>query len=438
MPLRSIMSPDLCYHPALSLPTEIRLMIWSHVLQRKASSGNLLLTCQSLYWEVSPIFYKFHPFRFKSAEDLCRFATTPTLNTDRNKLIRKLELCIDCLYITDHLGPLPHRHHSIGIQKGREAEVRKHLRAWSDVFDDWDSFSFSSLRSVHVYFRQWAMYHLRAWSAGPCVDPTELCRLVHRLSISKLVCGGAREITQSGLLTLGAVCAFEELVEKKCAQHFLAKQYSNSSKHHLHNRSQQALNRISHRNALTKLELLHYAAYCCQVKLSKSDTQRLLDLRAQHADVNGGQALNYATQANHFRTLKMRKVAIESVIKASVHQDSLFKVWELGVMDTPPWTWVDEICAPSQKWSGEPDRLVNASTEPLHTYLDNGSTDIDDLAFASHTDFDADFARLVDLRGWAARVEQAATYTMDCLCTECEIAVNAGGIAPHGQNGKST
>jgi hypothetical protein len=153
MPPRSAMSPDPHYHPALSLLTEICLIIWNHVLQQKLSSGNRLLTCRSLYWEVSPIFYKFHPLRFKSAEDLRRFATTPTLNTDRNKLIRKLELYIDYLYITDHLRPLPHHHHSIGIQKGREAGVHKHLRAWSDVFDDWDSFGFSSLRSVHIYFR---------------------------------------------------------------------------------------------------------------------------------------------------------------------------------------------------------------------------------------------------------------------------------------------
>jgi hypothetical protein len=118
-------------------------------------------------------------------------------------------------------------------------------------------------------------------------------------------------------------------------------------------------------------------------------------------------------------------------------------------MDTPPWTWVDDMCAPSRKWPSEPERLVNATTEPLHTYLDNfarntdlqmdnASTNPDNLTFALHTDFDADFARLVDLRGWAARVEQCASHTTECLCTRCETAVNSGGVAPHGKNGKST
>jgi hypothetical protein len=144
------------------LPTELRHQIWEDVLQ--ATSGtSLLLISRAVYEHAHEIFYKIKTFRILSPEDFMLFACSSGLVSDRNKMIRKLKLGSDCLYINDHRTPDTAQHETYSWLSGNEVAVSTCLRAWEHIFDTWDAFSFGLLRSVHFCFRQFARYDLRAW-----------------------------------------------------------------------------------------------------------------------------------------------------------------------------------------------------------------------------------------------------------------------------------
>ena len=145
----------------LTLPTEIRLMIWSELFLMRAGR-NLLLTCRLIFEEASLIFYSVTTFRFRPPEHLRSFATNPGLNPNRNAHICNLELGIDCLFLTDHhMGPGRHQFRGISGQPVRECIVNAELRACGKVFDGWGSFGFKALRHVHCYFRHFTRYLYR-------------------------------------------------------------------------------------------------------------------------------------------------------------------------------------------------------------------------------------------------------------------------------------
>ncbi|KAF2825617.1 hypothetical protein CC86DRAFT_406890 [Ophiobolus disseminans] len=86
------------------LPVEIRCLIWIKVLHT-TSGTNLLLASKEIYEDAAPVFYQTKTFRLTSPKDLRTFAASSGLTPCRSKLIRNLELVIDCLYLTDHFMP---------------------------------------------------------------------------------------------------------------------------------------------------------------------------------------------------------------------------------------------------------------------------------------------------------------------------------------------
>lgn len=421
------------------LPPETRHLIWTKILHAK-SGPNLLLVCREFYKDAYKIFYRSKTFRFLSPEEFRIFTATSGLIHDRNMLIRYLDLGIDCLYINDHTTPGRRLHATMPWQARKEVEVNQRLRAWGAICDDWDSFGFKSLRSVHFFFRQFAMYHLRGWLRRDFTDPTELWRLIHKLSRSTLVFGGAKDITQSGLFTIGAVRAFEHLVERRCALENFSHDYEAGPEQYPGTYGsrdlayERAMDHIRQRNALTQLELLHLAAYCCKVKLQQHDTERLTILRERYKQANGGETLNYATQAHKLRISKIPYALVTKAIIDTMPSISLYRFWKIGAQSTPGWTWVDEICAPFQKWPFQPKRLDFAPINPKFQVTCSSST-IDRMLFsdifASSTEFDLDLARLLDQTRWPARVNQAGASTLYCLCSRCETAALNGHAVPH-------
>jgi len=272
----------LSYSRLFDLPLEIREHVWENVLHAK-SGTNLLLTNREVYQDVAPVFYRSKTFRVKSPSDFRTFAASSGPLPHRSKLIRYLDLAIDCLYITDHATQDIKLHLTLPWQSGRELAVNQGLRAWGTIFDDWHLYGFASLRLVRILFRQFAMYHLRTLLGF--TDPTELWRFMHKLSRSALVFGGTKDIMQSGLLTMSACCAFEHLIEKRCALEAFARDHEAGPQRYpgmygtrdRHFRA--AMEHVHQRNAHTQLEILQFAAHVCNVTLHQADIDRLNTLR---------------------------------------------------------------------------------------------------------------------------------------------------------------
>lgn len=422
----------------LQLPRELRDIIWAHVLLGPVKI-NLLRINRQIHEEATSVLYRIKTARICTPEDFRIFAAAG-MNNGRNKALRYLELAIDCLYINDHTRPGRSEQETMFWQKGKELEVNRRLRAWGAIFSEWESFGFTSLRLVHILFRQFAFYFLRIW--GPFTDPTEFWRLINTLSSSALVCGGTEDIQQSGLFTAGACRAFELLVEKKCAIESIAQKYeagpeSYPSSFSIRDRyRREIIAKVRRRNALTQLELMHYTAYCLKIQLHPDDTLRLEKLRQLEREKNDGIAINYATQANLFRTAQSlwRWSSLSILVKSVVPHSSLYLVWDFYDGTSPGWNWVDEIRSPTRKWGSRPNRLDIAPSNPLFPATFHNSTDEEALCseiLATSTTFDPDFALLIDTDSWRAHIDEAAQSTLYCLCSACETAATNGQPVVH-------
>ena len=140
------------------------------------------------------------------------------------------------------------------------------------------------------------------------------------------------------------------------------------------------------------------------------------------------------TQAHDLRDTNRGLLALQTVIGRVVPSTSVYRAWKTDVKDSPGWVWVDELCAPYSKRPMQPNRRVSAAINPGFVESRN-SPAVDQLLspdlFASSTDVDPDFARLVDRHSWRERVEQAAASTLYCLCSKCETAAARGEPVRH-------
>ncbi|KAF2825616.1 hypothetical protein CC86DRAFT_382644 [Ophiobolus disseminans] len=173
------------------------------------------------------------------------------------------------------------------------------------------------------------------------------------------------------------------------------------------------MERIRHRNVLTRLELLRLVAQSCNIKLQQEDVNRLEKLRHSHKLANGGDTLNYATQAYMLQNTERVYAPLAKFIGNTLPSTSLYTAWNicdhiLGRM------WIAELLKPLPRRPLQPD-LDPAPANPR--FLDmrsNSSMDgilYSDL-FASSTSFDPALARLMDQSSWRAKVDQAAASAL--------------------------
>jgi hypothetical protein len=243
---------------------------------------------------------------------------------------------------------------------------------------------------------------------------------------------------QSGLTTVGACRAFELLVETRCALEDFSLCYQAGSEQSpgsfdgRDRRYHEVMAGVRRRNAYTELQLLHFAACCCKVELQPEDSARLEKLRQIDIRTHGV-VTNYAAQAHQLQTKETSSVWPE-YMQLLIPRSSLYFVWPLDNVLMPAWFWLREIRSPLLGPSTQSDDHKQAPANPEYLIMcDTSDTDqllYSDL-FASWTGIDPKFAHLVDQNSWRARMDQAASSTLFCVCSLCEEAEADGRPVPH-------
>ncbi|KAF2646042.1 hypothetical protein P280DRAFT_544470 [Massarina eburnea CBS 473.64] len=346
-------SHSTTFSPLLSLPLELRGMIWKECFTEKrtavepddawnpsrrlgrsdirsmhptnTASMIPLPLSKELYHETREAYYNAMRFRTTQPEAFRSFYEG---KSERNAMIKRVEIGVSCLFITN--GTVTSDR--LTDQKSTEHHVNAELRAWGKIFDNWDTFGFTVLDEVHINFQQWVKFMRRTEQNRPFTDCDELHRLFYKIANSTLVTNGrVKKITQSGLWTMGAFRAFEQRIEIPAAHAVINKDFdealdrnvanhamiqhisphdSNPTPwHELHSRRSadqaeprtqalaEATNKIHRANHLTAFELLALAARTFGSLLAEHDAGRHGELRERHMADNDGHVTNYAMQA---------------------------------------------------------------------------------------------------------------------------------------------
>lgn len=120
------------------------------------------------------------------------------------------------------------------------------------------------------------------------------------------------------------------------------------------------------------------------------------------------------------------------IVDEAVPPSSLYRAWP-AIIGTPGWVWTDDICMPFRRWLLMLNQVHAAPMDPHYQLIANSNARdvLYSGVFASSTEFDEVFTRLMGYDSWRALLGYAVASNMFCLCSRCEIAVGRGRMPPY-------